>query len=450
MPVYIHASEEEEPWAPGGASRWWLHHSLAALGRDLRRLRLHLHLYRGDTLSVLMMLCELSGASAVVWSRLYDPAAAARDARIRIALNSLGVRTRSFPGYLVREPGELLTGSGTPYKVFTPYCRASFHLGDPPAPPAAIEPRDALHPRLRDDGLDALRLLAGIHRDADLSDHWRVGEAAAWRRAESFIETGAAGYHRGRERPGNDGISRLSPHLHFGELSPRSLWHALSHGLGSQRAEHNAFPYLRQLLWRDFAHQLLFHFPCITARNFKPSFDAFPWRDDSPIVDAWKRGATGIPLVDAGMRELRYTGFMHNRARMNAASFLTKNAGVHWLVGARWFWDMLVDANLANNTVGWQWVAGCGPDAAPYFRIFNPATQGRRFDPHGLYVRRWIPEIAALPDKYIHNPWTAPSDILSRARVSLGATYPEPVLDLKDTRRRALEAYRQYVKSGNS
>ncbi len=445
VPVFIFAPEEEEPWQPGAASRWWLHHSLESLSRGLRRLRSHLLVFRGDSLSVLMMLHARTGASAVYWNRLYDPATLARDTRVKTALRTLGIRSRSFPGYLVREPWEIMTGGGTPYMVFTPYARASRRLGDPDPPLAGPGSMNGAGSAIRDDGIDSLRLLPRVRWDTGLSDHWRVGESAAWRRVESFIESGAVDYEAARDRPGEEGISRLSPHLHFGEISPRSLWHAVVHGTGGRGRADAAEPYLRQLMWRDFAHQLLYHFPHITERNFKPAFDAFPWRDDSAIAEAWRNGATGVPLVDAGMRELWRTGFMHNRVRMITASFLTKNAAIHWHTGARWFWDTLVDANLANNTMGWQWVAGSGPDAAPYFRIFNPVAQGQRFDPRGEYVRRWIPEIAALPDRYVHDPWAAPREVLSNAGVRPGDTYPRPVLDLKQTRRRALEAYRRRV-----
>jgi len=448
VPVYVFAPDEEEPWPPGAAGRWWLHHSLAALDKDLRRLGSRLLIFRGDALSTLLMLRERCGASAVYWNRLYDPATVARDARVKTALDKLGVGARSFAGYLLREPWEVLSGAGSPYKVFTPYSRASLAHGDPAAPTGAFTAGDPVDAGIDDDGLEALRLLPRIPWHHGLAEQWQAGEAQAWRRAERFIETRAAGYDTGRDLPGEDGISRMSPHLHFGEISPRALWHAVLHGQGSESREELARPYLRQLLWRDFAHQLLYHFPHITERNFKPAFDAFPWRDDSTIADAWRRGETGIPLVDAGMRELWRTGFMHNRVRMNTASFLTKNAGVHWRVGASWFWDTLVDANLANNTMGWQWVAGSGPDAAPYFRIFNPVTQGRRFDPRGDYVRRWLPELAALPERYVHSPWTAPADVLSHAGLNLGADYPEPVLDLKESRKWALEAYGRYVKGG--
>lgn len=447
IPVYVYAPEEELPWPPGAASRWWLHHSLHALETSLSSIGSRLVVIRGDTLSVLMMLREQTGAAAVYWNRLYDPVTIARDTRVKSALESIGVRTRSFPGYLVREPWEVKTGDDSPYKVYTPYSRASLQLGDPPAPVDEARPGPSGNDDPQGDGIDALQLLPTIRWDAGFYEYWRAGESAAWRRVATFIDSIAASYDRTRDQPAVDGTSRLSAHLHFGEISPRALWHAVVNGLGEHGVADSAYPYLRQLLWRDFAHQLLFHFPRITEENFKPAFDGFPWKEESSVLGAWRRSRTGIPLVDAGMRELWHTGFMHNRVRMNVASFLTKNAGVHWRVGARWFWDTLVDANLANNTMGWQWVAGSGPDAAPYFRIFNPVTQGQRFDPEGDYVRRWVPALAGLPAKYIHSPWTAPAGVLDDAGIRLGGDYPEPVLDLKATRGDALRAYSEYVKS---
>lgn len=441
IPVYIHAPEEEEPWRPGAASRWWLHHSLQTLESTLAALGSTLAVFQGDSLSILLMLCERNGATAVYWNRLYDPTTVVRDERVKTALNSTGIRTRSFQGYLLREPWEVMTGDQTPYKVFTPYSRAGFRLGDPPHPVERTQAVPTKGGDDRDDGVDSLRLLPRVHWDAGLYEHWQPGEAAAWRRVETFIETCAGDYGGTRDHPGIDGASRLSPHLHFGEISPRALWHVVLQAMSSEGKEQAAYTYLRQLLWRDFAHQLLFHFPHITEENFKPVFDAFPWREDPNLIEAWRHGNTGVPLIDAGMRELWHTGFMHNRVRMNVASYLTKNAGIHWRIGTRWFWDTLVDANLANNTLGWQWVAGSGPDAAPYFRIFNPVTQGRKFDPDGKYVRRWIPELSGFPDRYLHAPWSAPEAVRTEADVRLGDNYPEPILDLKQTRERALEDY---------
>ena len=445
IPIYIHAPEEEDPWRPGGASRWWLHHSLEALVTSLAERGLPLLILRGDTSPRLMTLCQRTGAGAVYWNRLYDPAIVSRDTRLETVLQEMGVEARSFPGYLLREPWEVMTAAGTPYKVFTPYSRASFRIGAPPQAVGSPGARTHVDPGIEGEAVNSLRLLPRIHWDAGLYECWQPGEAGAWRRAEQFIAAGDFDYGGSRDRPDRDGISRLSPHLHFGEISPRALWHTLVQGLASRGKENEAYPYLRQLLWRDFAHQLLFHFPIITEHNFKPAFDAFPWRDESALSEAWKRGETGIPLIDAGMRELWHTGFMHNRLRMNVASFLTKNAGIDWRIGARWFWDTLVDANLANNTMGWQWVAGSGPDAAPYFRVFNPVTQGRRYDPEGSYVRLWIPALSRLPSRYIHAPWTAPPAVLEKADIHLGSDYPDPIVDLKASRQRALEAYKRSV-----
>lgn len=445
IPVYVHSPEEEDPWQPGAASRWWLHHSLQSLDGSLQALGLPLLILRGDALAMLMMLAWRTGAGAVYWNRLYDPATIRRDTRVKTGLESIGIQTRSFAGYLLREPWEVLTAAGTPYKVFTPYSRASFQLGDPSEPVTRPGPTEGAASEIEGDDLDSLRLLPEVRWDAGLYDYWQPGEGGAWRHVKAFTDCHLAEYGQVRDRPAEEGISRLSPHLHFGEISPRTLWHSVVNGLAREGKKQGAYPYLRQLLWRDFAHQLLFHFPDIAQNNFKPAFDAFPWRDESPESQAWTQGRTGIPLVDAGMRELWHTGFMHNRVRMIVASFLTKNAGVHWRVGARWFWDTLVDANLANNTMGWQWVAGCGPDAAPYFRIFNPVSQGQRFDPDGEYVRRWIPVLSAVPNRYIHNPWTAPEAVLRDAGVRLGDNYARPILDLKTSRQQALEAYNRHV-----
>ncbi|MGA8261058.1 MAG: deoxyribodipyrimidine photo-lyase [Arenicellales bacterium] len=445
IPVYVYAPEEEEPWRPGAASRWWLHHSLGALDASLGAVGFPLLILRGDTSSTLMMLCRRTRARAVYWNRLYDPAVVARDARVETVLRKIGVETRSFPGYLLREPGEVMTAAGTPYKVFTPYSHAVFRLGDPPEAVAAPSGQASSEHGVDSEGVDALRLLPRIRWDTGLREAWQPGEAGAWQRAEAFVTPDDFDYAGSRDRPDRDGISRLSPHLHFGEISPRALWHALMRSLAGRGREEEAFAYLRQLLWRDFAHQLLFHFPRITEDNFKPAFDAFPWRSDPALLEAWHRGETGIPLIDAGMRELWHTGFMHNRVRMNVASFLTKNAGIDWRIGARWFWDTLVDANLANNTLGWQWVTGSGPDAAPYFRIFNPVTQSRRFDPNGTYIRHWVPALSSLPARYVHSPWTAPKAVLDKAGVRVGKDYPSPVVDLKASRQRALDAYKRSV-----
>jgi deoxyribodipyrimidine photo-lyase len=441
VPVFIHAPEEEAPWAPGAASRWWLHHSLSALQDQLRRQRSELIIRRGPSAEALLALAKATGARTVYWNRLYEPAARQRDSRIKHILRDAGIRAESFNGALLAEPWEVL-GSNGPYKVFTPYWKACLRRHTPADPLPA--PRSLRPPPGWPDGepLAALGLLPRIRWYTGLAGAWTPGLQGAGGELRRFLGKALDDYPRQRDYPAVAGTSRLSPHLHFGELSARQVWHDVRAAGGG---EHGAEAYLRQLGWRDFGHQLLYHFPRTTDQPFREDFAEFPWRQqDEPLYRAWIHGQTGIPLVDAGMRELWATGFVHNRVRMNVASFLTKNARLHWLSGARWFWDTLVDADLANNTLGWQWTAGCGADAAPYFRIFNPVRQGERFDPHGTYVKRWIPELKRVPDRYVHAPWSAPPDVLSDAGIELARDYPYPVLDLKQTRAQALEAYQQF------
>jgi deoxyribodipyrimidine photo-lyase len=442
IPVYIHAPEEERPWEPGAASRWWLYHSLIALDNALHRIGSRLIVRRGPTLATMLALVRETGASAVYWNRVYEPALIARDTKIKTALTSQGVEAESFNALLLHEPWEVVRTGGAPYKMFTPHWKASQALPQP-APPTRP-------PRLRSsarwpkaEALESLELRPRIPWDTGLADTWAPGEAAAQGRLQVFAERILSRYAATRDYPGVGGVSKLSPHLHFGEVSPRQVWHAVQAAALATGNESCAVSYLRQLAWRDFAYHLLYHYPHTPERPFRPGFERFPWQPrDDRLWHAWTRGQTGIPFVDAGMRELWATGWMHNRVRMIVASWLTKNARLHWLEGARWFWDTLVDADLANNTLGWQWTAGCGADAAPYFRVFNPVRQSERFDPRGAYIRRWLPELARLPDEHIHAPWLAPGAILRESAIALDRDYPLPVLDLRRTREAALTAYR--------
>ena len=404
VPVFIWAPDEEQPWAPGAASRWWLHHALAALDADLRARGAALIVRRGPTLAALRALMRETGATEVWWSRLYEPHLAARDAAIAKALPA-----RTFAGHLLFEPDDVLTQTGRPYQVFTPYYRSCLERGAPGRPlPAPARIPMAGNPA--SEKFQSLELLPAIDWAAGFRAAWTPGEAGARARLRGFE---AAPYAVERDRPDHEGTSRLSPHLHFGEISPRQVWHALA-PLGS-----GAAPYLRQLVWREFAHHLLHHFPHTAEQPLRPEFARFPWRRDAAGLRRWQKGRTGFPIVDAGMRELWRTGWMHNRVRMIAASFLVKDLLIHWSEGARWFWDTLVDADLANNTLGWQWTAGCGADAAPYFRIFNPDLQAARFDPDGAYRKRWAADAPALA-----------------------------MVDHGDARDRALEAYNAMKMSG--
>jgi deoxyribodipyrimidine photo-lyase len=444
--VYVH-DESTGDWAPGAASAWWLHHSLAALQTSLQDLGSDLLILRGEPARLLPRLARELEVSAVCWNRCYEPASIERDSRIEQDLQSAAVEVRRFNGSLLREPWEVVKKDGTPYRVFTPFWKAL--QGQGPVRPLLPAP-DGMAP-LPDCGdtgsvaLDDLKLLPGINWDRGFYDCWTPGEEGAQAALERFCDERLADYREQRDSPSLDGTSGLSPHLHFGELSPQQVWHqvdiAMAPGAGSGSIK-AAESFLRQLAWRDFGYQLLYHFPSTPDEPLDERFERFPWRTGyEGDLRRWQRGRTGIPIVDAGMRQLWTSGWMHNRVRMIVASLLTKNLLIPWQEGARWFWDTLVDADLANNTLGWQWTAGCGADAAPYFRVFNPVLQGERFDTDGSYVRQWVPELAQLPAQWIHKPWEAPADELERAGVESGVSYPAPIVGLKESRARALQAW---------
>jgi deoxyribodipyrimidine photo-lyase len=430
LPVYIHAPEEEEPWAPGAASRAWLHFSLKALDEALSARGSRLVLRRGPSLEALLELVAESEADAVFWIRRYEPRIIARDTMIKAALRRRDIRAESFSGSLLVEPWTLSTGEGKPYRVFTPFWRAARERLTPesplPAPSALPAP-----PRFPQSlSLPELGLLPKPRWDEPFWRLWQPGEPGAQARLREFIEDVLPQYKSSRDRPDQKGTSRLSPHLAFGEISPRQILAAVrASDLGSSVS---AAKFLSELGWREFSHHLLYHFPHCAEANLNPRFDAFPWAEPDPAsLQRWQQGSTGVPIVDAGMRELWQTGWMHNRVRMLVASFLTKNLRIHWLHGARWFWDTLLDADLANNTQGWQWTAGTGADAAPYIRIFNPVLQAQRFDPEGAYIRRFLPELAGLPKERIHAPWEG----------MLPRDYPPPMVDLATSRQEALAAF---------
>ncbi|GAB3736704.1 deoxyribodipyrimidine photo-lyase [Silanimonas algicola] len=440
VPVYIHAPEEDAPWAPGAASHVWLDRSLRALRDALRAIGSDLIIRRGPSTATLLALAEETGAEAVYWHRLYEPASIARDTTTKAALKAKGLHAESLNGALLVEPWEIKTGGGEPYRVFTPFWKnAKQRLDDlVPAPAPTTLPAVPALPSL---DVDALRLRPPAReRDWDLGfwAHWTPGEAGAGELLEAFLDGAVHGYKEQRNFPDRVGTSKLSPHLHFGEISPRRIVQALRDARLPSKIQPDVDHYLSELGWREFSHHLLFHFPHTSDENMNPRFQEFAWAEVDPVrLEAWQRGRTGVPIVDAGMRELYATGWMHNRVRMVVASFLTKNLRYHWLHGARWFWDTLVDASLANNTQGWQWTAGTGADAAPYFRIFSPASQAEKFDPKGAYIQRWVPELAKLPAAALAEPWTH-GDLLAR----LAPAYPrKPIVDLKQSRAEALAAY---------
>ena len=439
IPVWIDTRAEEGDWPPGGAAQWWLHHSLEALQDRLAALGSRLVLCSGPALAALEQLVEKTGASGVYWNRLYEPASVARDTAIKKALRARGQVVRSFQANLLVEPWQVATGAGKPYRVFSPFWRNARRqvAARSPQPPAAQLETPAAWPESL--SLGALRLLPRQDWATGFTEHWTPGEAGAQDALDAFLDGPLGDYAQARELPAVAGSSRLSPHLHFGELSPDQVWSVVASRLpeAGEDAEH----YLRELGWREFAHHVLYHFPTTPTEPLQPHFAAFPWRSGhQALLVAWQRGRTGLPIVDAGMRQLWHSGWMHNRVRMIVASLLVKNIRAPWQKGAAWFWDTLLDADLASNTLGWQWAAGCGADAAPYFRIFNPVRQGEKFDPEGAYVRRWVPELARLPAKWIHQPWVAPPAVLEQADIRLDETYPRPVVDLAESRAQALAA----------
>lgn len=443
LPLYI-LDEAGEGRRPGAASLWWLDKSLRALDASLRRRGGRLILRRGDSEAELRRLIDQTGADQVFLNRRFEPEAFARDADIAHALGEDGVGRHGFNGTLLARPGAVLTGAGRPYRVFTPFLKALLRIApDRKARPA---PRVLFTPDApAGDDIEAW----GLHPSApDWSRgfDWSPGEAGAASALSAFVAHGLGDYAVARDHPGRRGTSRLSPHLHWGEISVRGVVAAVRAAAAQGRvAPAQAEKFVAEIGWREFSAHLLHQFPYMAGRAFRPEFDAMPWRIDPDGLAAWKRGLTGYPLVDAGMRELWATGWMHNRVRMAAASFLVKHLLIDWREGEAWFWDTLVDADLASNVQNWQWIAGSGADAAPFFRIFNPVVQGEKFDPRGDYVRRWVPEVRALPDRWIHAPWTAPAAVAAEAGVRLGRTYPRPIVDHGEARLRALDALKSLV-----
>ncbi len=449
LPVYVLDDATPGEFVMGGASRWWLHRSLACLAASLEALGGRLILRRGEAGGVLGDLVEETGAKAVYFSRGYAPWSGEQEKRIAAQCEADGIECRRFSGFLLHEPEAIRTGSDGPYKVYTPFSRncLSRDITRKPRPaPEKIEFHDA---QLAGDTLDDLDLYSGKPDwAADFPQRWTPGEAGAQEKLTQFLENAVGDYKEARDLPDRKGTSRLSAHLHFGEISPLQCWAAASHAAASARGsiDRGAHTFEKEILWREFSYHLLYHWPDLPTEPFKPEFADFPWLRDDEKLACWRKGETGFPIVDAGMRELWATGWMHNRVRMVVASFLVKNLRIPWQVGEQWFWDTLVDADIGSNSAGWQWVAGCGADAAPYFRIFNPVLQGEKFDKHGGYIRRWVPELSGLPDKFIHKPWQAPAETLSGANVDLGTTYPRPIVDLGKTRDAALAAYKTIKK----
>ena len=440
MAVYIFDEDHRADFKMGSASRWWLHHSLSALNRKLGG---KLNIYRGKSQEVILKLIAEYSIQAIYWNRCYDPFRIKADSEIKSFLKKRGIECKSFNGSLLWEPWEVMKEDGTPYKVFTAfYQKASLQGKYPGRPLPAPNPLTLVKETLNTIPLTELGLLPKIKWHASLERQWVIGEEGAQGRLACFLENGLTNYKEGRDFPDRPNVSRLSPCLHFGEISPRQVWHGVDAGSTSFHIpERDKEYFFRELGWREFSYHLLYHFPDFPYQNFQKKFDRFPWQVDETLLKKWQQGQTGYPIVDAGMRELWQTGYMHNRVRMIVGSFLVKNLLLDWRHGERWFWDCLVDADLANNSVSWQWVAGSGVDAAPYFRIFNPVTQGEKFDPDGIYTRRFVPELKNMPNTCLFKPWEAPEYILKAAGVILGQTYPKPVVELGNSRKKALEAF---------
>jgi deoxyribodipyrimidine photo-lyase len=426
----------------GGAARWWLAQSLRALQASLQAIGSSLVLRQGSAARIITALAQEAGAQAVYWNEIAQAAYQAQADQVAAGLEAIGVASQSFPGDLLATPVQIRTKEGRGLRVFTPFWKRVRALGDPPKPLPAPKALGSA-PTVISDRLEDWKLEPS-HPDwaGGLRERWTPGEKSAQARLGEFLKSHVAGYSGDRDRPDRAGTSGLSPHLRFGEISPRQVWHAARFAAAERHVlSGDIDKFLSELGWREFCRHLLFDVPDLATRNLQTSFDAFPWKHDDKALAAWQRGQTGYPIVDAGMRELWHTGVMHNRVRMVVASFLVKHLLIDWREGEKWFWDTLVDADAASNPANWQWVAGSGADAAPYFRVFNPILQGEKFDPDGAYVRRWVPELGSLPDGLIHQPWRAAPLELASAGVELGKTYPHPIIDHKVGRERALAAY---------
>ena len=438
IPCYVLDTRDTHTRRPGAASRWWLHHSLAELDHRIRERNGRLLLRHGNPVSVLTELALELQAGAVFFSRAVEPHCRRDEAALIFALEAHGIGAQGFEGNLLFSPEEIQNRSGAPFRVFTPFwkqCLASRTKMRIPTGP--VSPRFSVD--LPDgDRLEDWNLLPSQPNWATrIAQTWQPGEIAGHAMLEQFAAKASA-YSDHRNFPAEDGTSRLSPYLHFGNISAAQAYAGVT--TSGQKPSRGAASFQREVGWREFSAHLLFHFPHLPEKPFRPEFVDFPWEDNSALLRAWQLGRTGFPIVDAGMRQLWQTGWMHNRVRMVAASVLVKHLLIHWQQGEAWFWDTLVDADLANNVAGWQWVAGCGADAAPYFRIFNPVLQGQKFDADGRYVRRWIPELARLPDRYLHAPWLADEEVLRNAGIRLGETYPMPLVEPDVGRKRALAA----------
>ena len=438
LPIYILDDENSQEFKMGSASRWWLHNSLQSLNESLDG---KLSIYSQNPEIVIQELLKKYEVKAVFWNRCYEPWRIDRDTNIKAYLDDKNIENKSFNSHLLWEPWEISKDDGTPYRVFTPYYKKGCLNAEEPRLPSKNLKIDTIFYDQDCEQIDTLDLLPRINWYSQIQEAWKPGEEGAQKRLDQFLEEGLLDYKEGRNFPFKENVSRLSPHLHFGEISPNEVWYQAKTKESVSGIQKSLEHFLSELGWREFSYYLLYHFPSLPKQNFQPKFNKFPWIKNESFIKSWQKGKTGYPIVDAGMRELWQTGYMHNRLRMVVGSFLVKNLLIDWREGENWFWDCLVDADLASNSAGWQWVAGSGADAAPYFRIFNPVTQGLKFDPEGEYTKQYVPELKLLPNKFLFSPWEAPKEILEKAGIELGKDYPEPIVDLKYSRELALEAF---------
>ena len=435
IPIFILDDTNPKENKMGAASRVWLYHSLKSLNISLQK---KINFYSGDPVKIISELINNYNINGVYWNRCYEPWEIRRDKKIKDLLKIKKVKAKSFNGSLIREPWEVLKEDQTPYKVFTALYKKAYLNSDIKVEvinePTKINYSTKI---FSSNTLDTLKLLPNLSWADNIIKYWQVGEKNAHLKMTEFFKKGIDDYKEGRNFPFKKNVSRLSPHIHFGEISPKQLWVKTKSISSNKNTEH----FVSEICWREFSYYLLYHFPNLPKDNLQKKFNNFPWKENNYYFDSWKKGKTGYPIIDAGMRELYETGYMHNRVRMIVASFLVKNLLIHWHKGERWFWDCLFDADLANNSASWQWVAGSGADAAPYFRIFNPVTQGVKFDVDGQYTKQYVPELKDMPNKYLFSPWEAPDDVLNKANVVLGGNYPKPIIDIKESREKALYSF---------
>lgn len=426
IPLYILDDESAQSWKMGGASRVWLHHSLNALNDSLDG---KLIIKKGDAKEVLRDLVKSNDVEALYWNRCYEPWRIKRDEDIK---KHIGIECQSFNGSLLWEPWTIKNQQGNAYKVFTPFYRKGCLNAPAPREPLSKPKHINLADTLKSDGVDSLNLLPTKNWHQNMTSHWTIGEKGAQGKLGAFLSHGLNGYKEGRDFPARNNVSGLSPYLHFGEISPNQVWYSADIQGKAQSVEKDLDHFHSEIAWREFSYSLLYHFPDLPTKPFQEKFTKFPWAQDHTALDKWQKGETGYPIIDAAMRELWETGYMHNRCRMIVGSFLVKNMLIHWHEGEQWFWDTLIDADLANNSASWQWIAGSGADASPYFRIFNPTLQSKRFDPDGDYIKKWVPELRNVSSKQIHEPWL--HDVKG---------YSAPILDHSASRDRALAAYKK-------